>query len=138
MKINTKKSLINKIIFSNFLLLICFLFIIFFSTNLIRDFINKKQINKEIKRLEKDIGQLTEKNQQLTNLLSYIESQDFIEEEARLKLNKKKAGEEIIIVPNETLSTMTILDVNKKISKPNNNLGNNLINWWHYFFINNL
>jgi len=133
MKITEKSNFIKKLIFSNFLILISCFFIIFFSTNLIRDFINKRQLNREVTKLEGQLASLTEKNKELKELSIYLASQDFIEAEARQKLNMKKPGEEIIIVSNQSTSTYE-----EKNSNENNEIIlkklNNIHKWWNYFF----
>lgn len=139
MKTKSNKNIFKKIIFSNILLFICLFLIVFFSSNLIRDYLNKKQLNKEIDKLQQKINDLTDKNDQLTNLIGYFKSPEYLEEEARIKLNKKKPGEEVIIVPNnikldDTPSVLKTND-NKVI---NNKSNNNLKKWWQYFFGSNI
>lgn len=135
MKTKSNKNIFKKIIFSNILLFICLFLIVFFSSNLIRDYLNKKQLNKEIDKLQQKINDLTDKNDQLTNLIGYLKSPEYLEEEARIKLNKKKPGEEVIIVPNniELDDTPTVLKINDN-KMINNKLNNNLKKWWQYFF----
>lgn len=131
--IKKQKSLLKKIIFSNIILIICVFLIIFLSSNLIRDYLNKKQLNKEVTKLQEGIKNLIEKNNQLTNLIDYFKSSDYLEEEARMKLNKKKPGEEIIIIPDafNQRVTSTLITLTKDQNK--NNL-NNFKKWWQYFF----
>ncbi len=133
MKLNPKKNLITKIIFSNLILLICLLLITFLSTNLIRDYINRRQLNKEVEKLKKEIQGLNQSNEQLKNLLGYLKTPDYLEEEARTKLNKKKPGEEIIIVPEDLTNASSIL-LEKSSLQENNLNKSNLRRWWEYFF----
>jgi len=131
--IKKQKSLLKKIIFSNIILIICVFLIIFFSSNLIRNYLNKKQLNKEVTKLQLEIKNLIEKNNQLANLIDYLKSSDYLEEEARMKLNKKKPGEEIIIIPDtfNQRATSSLITLTKDQNQ--NNL-NNFKKWWQYFF----
>ena len=49
--------------------------------------------------LEQEIAKLENKNLELTELLGYLKSDDFVEQEAREKLNMRKSGERVMLVP---------------------------------------
>jgi len=136
MKSKRKKSIFTKIVVSNFILLVSIFLIIFFSSNLIRDFINKRGLIQEVNRLKDEIDTMTQRNSELGQLIGYLESDDYLEEEARLKLNKKKPDEKIIIVKpiQENQSTTTLINNDQQISKENDN---NLLKWINYFFKEN-
>lgn len=135
MRVKNKNNLLQKIIFSNFILIISLFLIIFFSTNLIRDFLNKKQLKNEVEKLQTEINELTKKNDQITNLISYLEGSDYLEEEARIKLNKKKPDEKIIIITENlsNLNTTTIINY-QNLFNDNNTQESNLKRWWRYYF----
>ncbi len=60
----------------------------------------KKQIsiNDEIGSLEREIEGLENKNSELKGLITYLNSDQFAEEQARLNLNYKKQGEEVVVI----------------------------------------
>ncbi len=58
------------------------------------------QIEKEIKLLKEETEVLTEENQHLRNLIAYYKTDVYREKEARLRLGYKKAGEQVVLVPN--------------------------------------
>lgn len=73
---------------------------------------------------EKKLAELKNKNQELKETLKGVQSQEFIEKEAREKLNMGKRGEVVVILPN-----------NRTIKQPNNK-EEDLPNWkkWYKLF----
>lgn len=70
----------------------------------------KRSIDKEIKGLELQAKELEGKNNNLKNVLDYMQSDQFVEKEARTKLNYKKPGESVVVIegrPGETPVTAT-------------------------------
>ena len=63
-----------------------------------KNVIKQYRINKEIKSFKNEISSLGNKNNELKNFVSYLESDQFAEEQARLKLNLKKPGEELTVI----------------------------------------
>lgn len=63
----------------------------------------KKQIsiNNEIGTLKNEIKNLEGKNTELKGLISYLNSDEFAEEQARLNLNYKKKGEQVLVIKNK-------------------------------------
>lgn len=56
------------------------------------------RISQEIKSLEKSIEELEKENEELARMEKYFNSEDFLEKQARLKLNLAKPGERVIII----------------------------------------
>jgi len=85
------------------------------------------KVNQEIKNLEKRISELESNNEELIKMEKYFQSEEFLEKEARLKLNLTKPGEKLIIVKGvEEEIEETQQEEQKKIS--------NIEKWWEYFF----
>ena len=57
--------------------------------------------NEKIKREADVVESLKDKKEEIQKQLEYVQSQDFIEQEARNKLGLAKEGEIIIILPDE-------------------------------------
>ena len=131
------KKIGKRFISSKILLLLSVAILIFFSVNLVKEIVNRRDLKKEISALEGEINSLEGKNQELDGLISYFSSLDFIEKEARTKLNLRKPGEQIIIVPEtetaqqkaEEQSAATdnfLAQEDKGLANPQK--------WWDYFF----
>lgn len=123
---------------SKWLLLASLFILIFFSVNLVREFLNRRDLDKDINVLQEQINSLEGKNQELAGLIDYFKSLDFVEKEARTKLNLRKPGEQIIIVPKPETATasnpdfltgnafsLAVSEI-KSLTNPER--------WWQYFF----
>ena len=70
----------------------------------------KRSIEQEIKGLEIQVKDMEGKNSNLKNVLDYMQSDQFVEEQARTKLNYKKPGESVVVIegrPGEVPLTAT-------------------------------
>ena len=80
---------------------------------------------KEITQLEQEAKRLEEKKVSLLELMKYVQTDAYVEEEARTKLQMKKPGEDVIVFsdlkPNTNVSVAPIMESNLK-------------KWWRYFF----
>lgn len=72
--------------------------LLFISFPLFKKMNKQYQVNKEISELKKEISFLEENNQDLLKFIDFMESDQFIIEQARLKLNYKKEGEDVVII----------------------------------------
>lgn len=61
----------------------------------------RAEFSKRIEVLKAEVDVLEEKNRGLKENLSYIESQDYIEQVAREQLDMKKPGEEVVVIQKE-------------------------------------
>ncbi len=122
-----KRFLSSKIFF--ILGIIIFGFLLF---ALLNKFFESREIDQEIKESEQEIARLETKNSELRELLSYLDTDAFLEQEARLKFNMQKPGESVMVVPGvsgdgqnkKELAALTAED--KFRSNPGK--------WWDYFF----
>jgi cell division protein FtsB len=65
-------------------------------------YMQKKQVDSEIKRLQTQSEQLNQDNRQLSELIKYLDTPEYKEKEAREKLNLKKPGEEVVVLPEDS------------------------------------
>lgn len=137
-----KESLISKI-FSHkiFISLIGLAIIILISIPLAKNVSKRYVINQEIRKLQEEIQEMEKKNNELRKLAEYLESDQFIAEQARLNLNYKKEGEEMVVIKdkgsdakkNETVNTDSPFEIkggHEEVKKP----ASNPRQWWDYFF----
>ena len=134
----SERNLGKKILTSKFFMLFCLAVLVFFVFNLASEVINRRDLQQEIKELETDINNLAGRNQELGGLIEYYKTMDFVETEARTKLNLRKPDEHIIIVPpaltdkskpGETDSRRQTVVLTKQ-----NQQTANIVKWWNYFF----
>lgn len=89
-----------------------------------------KNIETEIAQIQSEINKYEKTNQGLSEVLSYLSSDQSVEEKARLNLNLQKAGEQVVVIKREealsnvNTSTDEIIEVS------------NFRKWINYFFNN--
>ncbi|PIP33451.1 hypothetical protein COX69_03555 [Candidatus Falkowbacteria bacterium CG_4_10_14_0_2_um_filter_48_10] len=106
--------------------------IVFISPTFWKNFRKTKTINAEIKNLNEEIKNLENKNSSLKELLDFLNSPAYIEEQSRLKLGMKKDREEIYIIAHgENKAAAAALD-----HAPLGPLSakNSFQLWYEYFF----
>lgn len=132
-----RENFILRILYNQkFLALVGLVLIFLISFPLAKNVSKRYRINKEIKELGKEISDFESKNKDLKQLITYLESDQFVEEKARLNLGLKKEGEQIVVIKDDTAITT---DTNLE----GRGLGNsqnfsNPRQWWNYFFNKNL
>lgn len=106
-----------------------------------KNYKQRKTVENEIREIEDDIKKIEGKNSDLKKMLDYLESDQFLEEQARLNFGLKKDGEEVAVIKNNpeakkgepTRSDDVLFNIPglKDFSdKKNNNPGR----WYYYFF----
>jgi len=121
-------------------LLLCFLLVLF-GLPLTKNWRQKRSIDKEIKELEQQVVDLEGKNSSLKQVLDYMQSEQFVEKEARTKLNYKKPGEEVAVIENRDGTTAVVSSTESIFDLPaepqpagSPRLLGNFSKWLDYFF----
>lgn len=108
----------------------------------VKSYLSTQGVDREIRDLRQEIETLEDQNQNLGQLIEYLDSNDFKEKEYRTKLGLRKPGEKVIVISkNEsieksedlervinTLGELVVLET--KDEQKNNNPEK----WWEYFF----
>jgi len=110
------------------------LIIIAISIPLFKNIKKQYEINKEISSLEQEIINFENQNSELKKTFEYLESDQFVSEQARKNLNYKKEGEKVVVI--KTIEQQNNITNEKKIfsKESNDNSNSNLVLWWRYFF----
>lgn len=111
-----------------FLALIGLIFLALILFPLARTYSQKRLVEKEIADVKKEISEFESANEELKEMIAYLESGQSLEEQARLNLNLKKPGEKVIVIENLGQET-SHSELNKNTTKEGN-----FSKWWHYFF----
>jgi len=90
-----------------------------------REMQRQKKINEKILELRNEALTLEQSNFKLARMLNYVQSEEFVELEARKNLNYKKPGEKVIVI--------TENNNNEDGAKKAEQLSN-WEKWMHYFF----
>jgi cell division protein FtsB len=86
------------------------------------------RVSREIRDLKQKIEDLKKSNEELMLIKEYFTSKEFLEDEARKKLNMTKEGESVIVISNEGVAEEEIGAEEEKSKTSNIKL------WWQYFF----
>lgn len=126
MKNNSRKSeWRSKIWQSNIITLILIVLLVFSFIKVSKEVLLRYEINKEISELDNKLQSLEEKTKKTNNLIAYLQTDEYIEEEARLKLNLSKPGEKQINLTAQPSSSMEIEESDNRT---------NISKWFNYFF----
>ena len=97
-----------------------------------KKFLEIRDINGEIKKSQDEIAQLQAKSNDLNNLLSFLNTDAFLEQEARLKFNLQKPGESVVVIPSSGGKQENVGDATA--AEAGQNSLSNPRKWWDYFF----
>lgn len=96
--------------------------------NLISQIIQATKSGERLSEAADAVYKLEIKNKELKNKLENIQSPQFIEEEVRNKLGLGKAGETMVIIPDEKIKQILGASESAAIRLPN------WLGWWRLFF----
>lgn len=94
----------------------------------------QNQINLEISNLQSNISRLNQENQDLNELIAYLQTDDFKEKEAKDKLNLIKEGEKLVLVKEKESQ---LVNIGQSVDESSAEVVVNHENyywWWYYFF----
>jgi cell division protein FtsB len=124
-----EKASFKRFFKSRSFLLFIIIILLFISYNLARVYYQAYRTYEAIKQESDERDSLTYRNFQLTGLLKYVSSDQYVEDQARTELNLKKDGEQVIMLnnvePQTTSSTYNQVVDERPL--------NNLTKWWYYF-----
>lgn len=95
------------------------------------EYLRNREMQKEIAKLEAQAAEMEGKNAALANLGDSASSEAMLEREARLKLNLRKPGEQVVIVRTSGAPDRSVT-VQEVGSRPDR--ASNASKWWRYFF----
>lgn len=122
-----KKHIFPDLIFSKFFVVFCLFLFIFILFGLAKGMLRSHKVSAEVSQLETEINRLEKQNQDFDQLVKYLNTDTFIEQEAKLKLGLKKANENLVIIPDSEIPDKEDIVVNlENKSNPEK--------WWAYFF----
>jgi len=99
-----------------------------FIVKLTGDFLDLLKASQRIKLMEEKVLKLEKKKKDLSAKYQYYQSPEFIEEEARNKLNMAKPGETIVVLPPNLEELLGRSKESNDPSMPN------WKKWWNLFF----
>jgi cell division protein FtsL len=122
---NRKKDSARAFFESRFVNLLLIVLLVLSVVKVVREAIVRYEINKEISSLENQLNELDNKSNKLGDMINYLKTDQYIEKEARTKLNLVKPGEKQI---NFTSSADSLARVDSDKGS------SNYTKWFNYFF----
>ncbi|HCC22932.1 TPA: hypothetical protein DF272_02005 [Candidatus Falkowbacteria bacterium] len=119
---------------SKITLFIIFIFVfglVFFS---IKEYINKKKLDAEILALNQELQTLTAAKQDFLQTIDHYNSDFFVEQEARTKLNMKKPGENVVVVKLDDVNRVNAETDGANANYTAGGSMSNFVRWWNFFF----
>lgn len=124
-----EENKIKHVVSSRWFLVIALVVAVFFVFIFARAYYQDYKVRKEIEFMKEEIKNLETKKIDLLNLYNYVVSDNFVEEKARMELNMKQPGENVIVFDN-----VDYFDKKNSSKKENEkNTLKNYIKWWYYF-----
>lgn len=111
-----------------FLAIIGLVFLLIIIIPLAKTYSQRRLIEREIEEVKKEIVEFENQNQELKEIIAYLESDQSLEEQARLSLNMKKPGEQVIVIEDKDNELKREIKIDFDEDK------SNFRKWWDYFF----
>ena len=130
---NMPNSILKAVVFSKPMIIVEIGILIVLGFNVGKEYLEKKSIEEEIAYLEEQINQLDHQKDELGALIEYVQTDAFVKQEAREKLNLTSEGESVIIIPDVDADPS---DLNSSANQTRGVvLGESKLKlWWEYFF----
>lgn len=122
--------------FLKLVLVVGIIILVFICLSLAREITRKRQLNKEISSLRDQISELEKNKEEFSELIDYLNTESFVEQEARMKLGLQKEGESLVIIPENAFNIVqgnTGGKTDEDAGTSENNT-ENYSKWWQYFF----
>lgn len=116
-----------------------FCILVYITIPIIRNAQKQKKINDEIRELEKEVTRLDGNNADLKKMINYLNSDQFVLEQARLNLNYKKDQEAVVVIKNldgkleNGGDGKQVFNINEEKKKKNIFKDSNFYKWWQFF-----
>lgn len=108
------------------------LLVIFLGWMALNEYFRERAIDAEVQKLKVAIADVEQKNKDLHSSLSYLQTNDFQELEAKRQLGVAKEGEKVIVFTNKSLAIKS--SDNSAGGDGNQSDQSNPQKWWKYFF----
>lgn len=126
---HSKKRAVQQVLFSRLFILVGVVLLGFILVGIAKGAVKEYRVDQEIEALEKEITSLEKENTNFSQLITYLQSDAFVEQEAKRKLGLRREGEQVVVIPQRGTSGTGAENKTNDVS--------NFVKWWQYFFGNN-
>lgn len=121
-------------IFSKVILIPAIIIIILVLVAVTRETYKKNQIQKEIDILQEKAKQINKENLKIQEKITYFESKEYQEKEAKDKLSLQNPDENVVIIKPGITKETKIEEIARAFVPKEEQKTSNPIKWWRYFF----
>lgn len=121
-------------IFSKVILIPAIIIIILVLVAVTRETYKKNQIQKEIDILQEKAKQINKENLEIQEKITYFESKEYQEKEAKDKLSLQNPDENVVIIKPGITKETKIEEIASAFVPKEEQKTSNPIKWWRYFF----
>jgi cell division protein FtsL len=121
------RGIVSRMMQSKIVLLFLLIATVFSCVRLISEVYRRQNISSEINKLRTQVEALQKDKTDLSALIAYLNTDTYLEDQARTKLGLLKEGESEVIIPDTAKSTLSTNDRSDRTA---------LVSWWDYFFSN--
>ena len=116
------------------ILTICLLIIlIIIAVPLVKKVKKQLAVNSEIQELEEEIAILEGQKSELSGVIDYLQTDQYVKDRAKQDLNYKEPGEQVVVIKKEdTNENADDKNADDKLADISGR--NNIVKWWYYFF----
>jgi cell division protein FtsB len=142
-----QSSFIRRLLGLRVVLVVNVVILILLSLSFGREFVRNYSIQKDVAELRQTAKQLEARNLEIAEMHTQMQTESFIEKEARLKLGLKKPGERVIVVQEEGEGQVPEQEANtanaagreearfaQAADRDDKQSISNAKKWWYYFF----
>lgn len=101
MAVHTAHTFFKKFIYSRLYLVIGVIVACLLTAGVAKQIMAKKQIDTEVGQLKSQIQQMEGSNQDLSKLVEYFNSEDYLKQEAKLKFGLREQGEQLVVLSDQ-------------------------------------
>jgi len=128
-KYSEPKSVFKRIVNSKVLLLGLLIILVLVGLATYKENKRQQKTVNTLSALEQEVAKLENKNMELSELIQYLKSDDFVDREAREKLNMQQPGEQVVLISREVVKEM-----GQASSANGTGIRSNWQLWQEYFF----
>ncbi len=112
------RRVFKRFFYSNTFLFLLLVLVVFVGVIGVRVWRENKRVDDEIARLEREAENLKNERLQTLELLRYVRSSDFIEDEARETFNLAKPGESMMLLSTSSLARTETASATERLTNP--------------------
>lgn len=127
-------TVVHRLLHSRIILLLFLFAFGLFGWSFGRQALRTRDIEAQIATLRHQAAELEASNARITDLQAALETQTYLEREARLKLGLKKPGENVVVVQDGAFPAPAIALPQDQSEPSTNSTISNVRRWWYYFF----